>query len=191
MCFHIFGHHKCCPMVSSVLFTPGWQRNVWYHVITAFCKQFGTTILFLWHINAVIFPPPWKICSSYFEMSFSRIFIIDLLDSCILSRYLKLSGWKCSALVIFSRKHYNKPKNDSCVSFRCVSILSSLLKASATTLWVPFTIYCSSGEYSSIYNLHLMTLSELKLLQVKFSWSMCTLIFCPKKYFWISSAFLQ
>ena len=44
-------------------------------------------------------------------------------------------------------------------------------------------MYMSSGFYSSRISLHLMTISELHVLYVKFVWSVYTLNYCPNSKF--------
>src|SRR5687767_7814730 len=60
--------------------------------------------------------------------------------------------------------------------------ISSLLRASATLLFSPL-MYCKSGEYFLIYNLHCMTLSELNFFWIQVSWSAYTLICFTRSIF--------
>ena len=59
-----------------------------------------------------------------------------------------------------------------------VYTMSNLLNASAARFLEPY-MYISSGLYCSRISFHLMTLSILNVLKVKFLWSLYTLIFCP------------
>ena len=62
-----------------------------------------------------------------------------------------------------------------------ISAMSNLLNASAVIFFEP-CIYMSSGLYSSRISLHLMTLSVLNVLKIKFLWSVYTLICYPNSF---------
>ena len=63
--------------------------------------------------------------------------------------------------------------------------ISNLLSVSAA-IFLETCMYMSSGLYSSKISLHLLTLSVLNVLKVKFLWSEYTLICCVN-YIYLSS----
>ena len=95
----IFGHHRCWPIVSLVLFIPGWQWVVWYHFITCFCGNTGITILFLfadeWSAKMIL----WANRMVYFYLLFS--FFTWSSQSMILVLFVLLSTQTYSNLVFW------------------------------------------------------------------------------------------
>ena len=138
------------------------------------------TILSLWQINEVV-PPPWCSLRAYCVFGIFRNWGLFYPFPELSSSVHSLRGGNHLFLAFLQNTPLD-PRNDSFVSSNGVSSISRGLSMSATTLCVPL-MYCKSGEYSSIYILHLMTLSEFKCLYVRFSFSVCTLIFCPSSMF--------
>ena len=84
--------------------------------------------------------------------------------------------------ILFSKEKYSA--NDEMLGLigLLAFTLSILLNASAAIFLEP-CMYMSSGLYSSRISLHLMTLSVLNVLYVKFLCSVYTLICCPDNTF--------